>query len=358
MNSDTAPVRANEELNLDALSDYLSRHLPHEGDARVELEQFPGGHSNLTYLIRFGGEDFVLRRPPMGPVAPTAHDMPREYKLLTAIHPYFQLAPKPVLLCEDASIIGAPFYLMERRRGIIVRHRIPPEIGDNTEMRRRVSEAVVDTLAALHAVDIRESRIIQIGKPAGFVARQVTGWAQRWHRSQTSEVPEMEEVIRWLIDRIPAGTDEETASATLVHNDYKLDNVMLDAEDPARVLAVLDWEMCTVGDPLVDVGLFLCYWTLKDEEEADGKSLGIVTHGPGWLRREELIELYATKTGRDLSRIKFYETFALFKVAVILQQIFFRFARGQTRDERFRNFDRRVLGLARVAHELSRHSNI
>jgi aminoglycoside phosphotransferase (APT) family kinase protein len=358
MNSDTAPVRASEELNLDALGDYLGAHLPHEENARVEIEQFPGGHSNLTYLIRFGGEDFVLRRPPMGPVAPTAHDMPREYKLLTAIHPFFQLAPKPILLCEDSSVIGAPFYLMERRRGIIVRHRLPPEIGDNTEMRRRVSEAVVDTLVALHAVDIHESGIIQIGKPAGFVARQVTGWAQRWQRSQTSEAPEMEEVIRWLIDRIPAGTFVETASATLVHNDYKLDNVMLDAEDPARVVAVLDWEMCTVGDPLVDVGLFLCYWTLKDEEEADGKSLGIVTHGPGWLGREELIELYASKTGRDLSRIKFYETFALFKVAVILQQIFFRFARGQTRDERFRNFDRRVLGLARAAHELSRHSNI
>ncbi len=358
MNSDTAPVRANEELNLDALGDYLSQHLSHEEDARVELEQFPGGHSNLTYLIRFGGEDFVLRRPPMGPVAPTAHDMPREYKLLTAIHPYFQLAPKPVLLCEDSTVIGAPFYLMERRRGIIVRHRLPPEIGDNTEMRRRVSEAVVDTLVSLHAVNIHESGIIQIGKPAGFVARQVTGWAQRWHRSQTSVIGEMEEVIRWLIDRIPAGTDEEIASATLVHNDYKLDNVMLDAEDPARVVAVLDWEMCTVGDPLVDVGLFLCYWTLKDKEEADGKSLGIVTHGPGWLGREELIELYASKTGRDLSRIKFYETFALFKVAVILQQIFFRFVRGQTRDERFRNFDRRVLGLARAAHELSRHSNI
>lgn len=358
MNSDTAPVRENEELNLDTLGAYLSQHLPHEEGARVELEQFPGGHSNLTYLIRFGGEDYVLRRPPMGPVAPTAHDMPREYKLLTAIHPYFQLAPKPVLLCEDSTVIGAPFYLMERRRGIIVRHRLPPEIGGDTQMRRRLSEAVVDTLVSLHAVDIRESGIIQIGKPAGFVARQVTGWAQRWHRSQTSEVPEMEEVIRWLIDRIPAETFVENASATLVHNDYKLDNVMLDAQDPARVVAVLDWEMCTVGDPLVDVGLFLCYWTLKDEEEADGKSLGIVTHGPGWLGREELIELYATKTGRDLSRIKFYETFALFKVAVILQQIFFRFVRGQTHDERFRNFDRRVLGLARAAHELSRHSNI
>jgi aminoglycoside phosphotransferase (APT) family kinase protein len=360
MSSDTAPVRPNEELNLDALGAYLRQELPlpasnREANPQVEVEQFPGGHSNLTYLIRFGDEEFVLRRPPIGPVAPTAHDMPREYKLLQAVHPHFPLAPKPVLLCEDASITGAPFYLMERRRGLIVRHRIPPEIGDDSNVRQRVSEAVVDTLVSLHAVDIYASAIVQIGKPAGFVGRQVRGWAERWQRAKTSEVPEMEAVMRWLVERIPAETDAQ--SATLVHNDYKLDNVMLDAQDPARVLAVLDWEMCTVGDPLIDLGLFLCYWTLQDDEEPQG-SLSAVTNSPGWMTREEIIERYAAKTGRDLERIKFYETFALFKVAVILQQIFFRFVRGQTRDERFKSFDRRVLGLARAAHELSRHSGI
>ncbi len=359
MSKDTAPVRPSEELDLKALGAYLGQHLSHGGNSRVELEQFPGGHSNLTYLINFGGQEFVLRRPPIGPVAPTAHDMPREYKLIEAVHPFFPLAPKPVLLCEEPAIIGAPFYLMERRRGLIVRHRIPPEIGDDLSMRHRVSESVLDTLSALHAVDIHSSGIARIGKPAGFVARQVKGWAERWGRAKTGEVEEMEEVIRWLVDRIPAETGAETAAgATLVHNDYKLDNVMLDAADPARVVAVLDWEMCTVGDPLVDVGLFLCYWTLRDEGVTQGESLSAVTHGDGWMTREELIERYAAQTGHDVSRIKFYETFALFKVAVILQQIFFRFVRGQTRDKRFRNFDRRVLGLARAAHELSRHSNI
>ncbi len=355
MNTDTAPVRPNEGLDLDALGAYLREHLDSSIDdhTRVQLEQFPGGHSNLTYLIRFGDHELVLRRPPIGPVAPTAHNMPREYKLLSAIHTAFPLAPTPVLLCEDSDVIGAAFYLMERRRGLIVRHRIPSEIGEDPAMRRRVSEAVVDTLVDLHSVDIVSAGVGQIGKPAGFVARQVHGWTERWQRSKTSEVSEMDDAARWLAENLPAETDASIRGATLVHNDYKLDNVMLDASDPGRVVAVLDWEMCTVGDPLVDLGLFLCYWTLKDESDAVGGSLSAVTHGPGWLTREEIVDRYQRQTGRDLSRIEFYETFALFKVAVILQQIYFRFVRGQTKDERFSNFDVRVAGLARAAQRLA-----
>jgi aminoglycoside phosphotransferase (APT) family kinase protein len=357
MNNETAPVRPHEEFDAAALDAYLRAQLPGaSADSVVEVEQFPGGHSNLTYLIRFDGQEYVLRRPPVGPVAPTAHNMPREFRLLSIVHPSFPLAPKPILLCEDAAIIGAPFYLMERRRGLVVRHSVPPLIGDDSALRRRVSEAVVDTLVRLHAVDIYATGISQLGKPAGFVARQVHGWAERWQRSKTSEVAEMEEVVGWLINRIPSGQDEAAATATLVHNDYKLDNVMLDAGNPARVVAVLDWEMCTVGDPLIDLGLLLCYWTLKDEEEEE--TLGVVTNSPGWMTRDEIVARYAAATGRDLSRLSFYETFALFKVAVILQQIFFRFTRGQTSDQRFRNFDRRVLSLARAAHELSTRSGL
>jgi aminoglycoside phosphotransferase (APT) family kinase protein len=363
--SDTAPVRPGEELDLRSLAAYLCAHLsesPGSGtgvppvDRRESscgtgvppvdlcLEQFAGGHSNLTYLIRFGEEQFVLRRPPVGPVAPTAHDMPREFRLLQAIHPHFPLAPKPILLCEDTSVIGVPFYLMERRTGLIVRDRIPPEIGEDETVRRRVSEAVVDTLAALHAVDIYATGLAQIGKPAGFVQRQVRGWSERWQRSKTSEVSEMDQVIQWLGERIPV---ELNTGAAIVHNDFKLDNIMLDTGDPSRVIAVLDWEMCSVGDPLIDLGLLLCYWTLKGED--DRQSLRAVTTGPGWLTRAEIIERYTRQTGRDLSHIVFYETFARFKVAVIIQQIYFRFVRGQTRDERFRHFDRLVLELAKEA---------
>ena len=362
--SNSTAVRAGEELELAALDRYLRAHLPDrvagvDPAAQIEIAQFPGGHSNLTYLIRYGGREFVLRRPPVGPVAPTAHDMPREYELLSVINPHFPLAPKPILLCADTTIIGVPFFLMERRRGFIVRSKVPEQIGENLELSQRLSETVVDTLVALHDVDIQATGIVNIGKPEGFVTRQVHGWAKRWQRSQTSKLAEMDRVVQWLVDGIPA----ESAKPTIVHNDFKLDNIMLAEADPATVVAVLDWEMSTVGDPLIDLGLLLTYWTMQGgkgtEGEADrNNSLRAITNGPGWLTREEIINRYETKTGRDLTRIPFYETFARFKVAVIIQQIYFRYVQGQTRDERFRNFDGLVRQLALEALELAEGSTI
>jgi len=363
--ADTAPIRSGEELDLPALERYLREHLsellPGEPltPAGIYVEQFPGGHSNLTYLVRLGGHEFVLRRPPFGPVAPTAHDMPREYRLLVAVHPLFPLAPRPYLLCEDQSVIGVPFYLMERRRGLVIRRDVPKEIGDDLDLRRRVSEGMIDTLATLHAVDIYSSGLANIGKPVGFVTRQLKGWTERWHRSKTNELPEIDGVIEWLANRLPPEPDPEAGRpATLVHNDFKLDNTMLDPSNPARVVAVLDWEMCTVGDPLIDVGIFLCYWTMKDDPEARRESISPVTTLPGWISRQEVIQRYAQQTGRDLSGIAFYEVFALFKVAVVLQQIYFRYIKGQTHDERFKEFDRRVDGLAKAALDLAEKSGI
>jgi aminoglycoside phosphotransferase (APT) family kinase protein len=355
--TDSTAVRVGEELNLAALDLYLRERLPTQSpefdpSSAIEIEQFPGGHSNLTYLVRYGGLEFVLRRPPVGPVAPTAHNMPREFELLSVIHPYFPLAPKPVLLCEDASIIAVPFYLMERRRGFIARSGVPPQIGNDLELRRRLSESVVDTLVALHTVDIHTTGIEQIGRPAGFVTRQVHGWAERWQRSKTGELAEMDRVIQWLGERIPP---ELNGEATIVHNDFKLDNLMLDEADPSRIVAVLDWEMCTVGDPLVDVGLALTYWTMSGGKNS---SLRAITNGPGWLTREEIIERYERKTGRDLSRIVFYETFARFKVAVVIQQIYFRYVQGQTHDERFRHFDVLVKELVNEALDLAQGTGI
>ena len=362
---DTAPIRAGEELNAAALEAYLRERLPASlpdgrlTEAAIEIEQFPGGHSNLTYLVRLGGCELVLRRPPFGPVAPTAHDMPREYRLLAAIHPVFNLAPRPYLLCEDAEVIGVPFYIMERRRGLVIRRDMPPGVEDTLALRRQISEAMVDALAALHRVDIYSSELVNIGKPVGFVTRQVRGWAERWQRSQTSELPELDRVVRWLNDRIPPEPDPASGRpATLVHNDFKLDNVMLDTQEPSRIIAILDWEMCTVGDPLVDLGIALCYWAQKGDPEARRESISPVTTGPGWMTREELAERYAEQTGRDVTGIAFYEVFALFKVAVVLQQIYYRFVKGQTHDERFKDFDRRVAGLARAAWELAEHSGI
>jgi len=367
VNRESTAVRAGEEFDTITLDHYLREHLAKNASefdptSTIEIEQFPGGHSNLTYLVRYGAREFVLRRPPVGPVAPTAHDMPREYKLLSIINPSFPLAPKPVLLCEDASIIGVPFYLMERRRGFIVRSKVPGQIGESLALRRRLSEAMVDTLVALHAVDIQSTGIVQIGKPAGFVARQVHGWADRWKRSKTDDLAEMDQVIKWLVDRMPP---ESTNASTIVHNDFKLDNLMLADDDPSRVVAVLDWEMCTIGDPLVDVGLALTYWTMQGSVKAEAgtspdqnSSLHAITNGPGWMTREEIIERYEAKTGRDLYHIAFYETFARFKVAVVIQQIYFRYVQGQTRDERFRNLDGLVKVLVREALELAEQSGI
>src|SRR5881296_2409401 len=279
MFTDTAPVRTGEELNVVALEGYLRRHLPElclpkeeRENASLEVEQFPGGHSNLTYLIRFGSREFVLRRPPFGPLAPTAHDMPREFRILSQAHPVFPRAPKPYFLCENPDVLGAPFYLMERRHGIVVRREIPSQIGDDLALRRQVSESLIDTLADLHAVDISSTGIYRIGRPEGFLERQIKGWKERWERAKTSETSAVETVTRWLIERIP-----DPQGATLVHNDFKLDNVMLDCE------------MCTTGDPLVDLGILLCYWPEQGDPEARRESISAVTTLPGWMKREELV---------------------------------------------------------------------
>lgn len=335
-----------------ALEAYLREHLspligdrPPEMDAEFEVRQFPGGHSNLTYCIRFGDHEFVMRRPPMGPVAPTAHDMPREYRLLAAIHPHFNLAPKPYLLCEDPAVIGAPFYLMERRRGLVVRQTIPPELGEDLTLRRRISESLVDAMVALHAVDLQSTGLIAMGKPAGFVKRQVEGWTNRWQRSKTTELHEMEQTSAWLLANLPP----DTPSPTLVHNDYKLDNLMLDPDDPARIVAILDWEMCALGDPLIDLGLLLCYWPEAEDPEMFSGSLRSVTMLPGWMTRAELVERYAKQSGRDVSQIEYYHVFAIFKLAVVIQQIYYRYHVGQTADERFAEFYKRVEALAEMA---------
>jgi aminoglycoside phosphotransferase (APT) family kinase protein len=335
MSTDTAAVRAGEELDRAALTTYLEDKI--EGGGNLSIEQFPGGHSNLTYLLRTPAREYVLRRGPLGPVAPKAHDMAREYMVLKAVHPFFDAAPEVFHLCEDPSIIGAVFFIMERRQGIVMRDRIPPELAAFPDYPARVSRAFVDCLVELHSVDIEKHGLVSLGKPAGFLERQVRGWFERWNRAKTEEIPLMERLIQWLTDHLP-----ESPTPTLVHNDFKLDNLMLHTKDPGRIEAVLDWEMATVGDPLVDLGLILCYWSQPSDPGGTKASL---TSEPGWYTRDELIGRYGERTGRDVSLINYYEVFALFKLAVVLQQIYVRFHRGQTQDERFRHFDKRVHNL-------------
>ena len=350
---DTKPVRASEQLNWIALESYvrpqLTEIIGHVADnASFGLAQFPGGHSNLTYLLRFDDHEVVLRRPPLGPVAPKAHDMAREYRILAAVHPVYPLAPKPLLLCEDASIIGSTFYLMERRQGVVVRTTEPPQLKDQPAERHRASEAMVHALAQLHNVDIEAHNLVALGKPTGFVERQVTGWISRWHGSQTTDLPELDELANWLSKHLPP----ETPRHTLVHGDFKLDNAMFDASNIGRLVAVFDWEMSTVGDPLVDLGILLCYWVHSTSSPGPSDSVAAVTHHPGWYNRSELLEQYSAQTGIDLSNLAFYEVFAVFKLAIVLQQIFYRYHRGQTDDPRFANLDKRVEWLAQLATHL------
>ncbi len=274
--------------------------------------------------------------------------MAREYNVLAAVHPYFPQAPRVFLLCDDPSVIGAIFFVMERRHGLVLRRDLPAECAADPAFGARVSEAFVDCLAALHAVDVNR---VMLGKPAGFLERQVTGWAERWQRAQTETLPQMDRLIRWLQDRLPP-----SPAPTLVHNDYKLDNIMLDSaavSGPARVEAVLDWEMATVGDPLVDLGCVMCYWPEAGDPPVRRDALSAITTLPGWFSRARIVDRYAALTGRDVSALGYYEVFGIFKIAVVLQQIYFRYHRGQTRDERFRNFDQRVRGLIEIAAELA-----
>lgn len=350
MTSDTRPVRATEQLDWPGLERWLRERLPAydiEGlDATLpmEVEQFPGGHSNLTYHVRFGPTELVVRRPPFGPVAPTAHDMAREFRWLSAVHGVYPLAPRVYTLCEDVNVIGSAFYVMERRHGIVVRHDEPAPIKDHPDVRRRVGLALIDALVDLHAIDIEHAGLTHLGKPAGFVARQVRGWTERWHRSKTGDIPEMDSLASWLVDRLPPIPPRPA----VVHGDFKLDNLMLDATRPWDLVAVFDWEMAALGDPLVDLGILLAYWVPNappDQRDA----LTTVTTLPGWPTPQEMIERYAARSGRDLSTLKFFEIFALFKIAVVIQQIYFRFVEGQTDDPRFASFGARVTYLARRA---------
>jgi aminoglycoside phosphotransferase (APT) family kinase protein len=351
--ADARDIRPGEQLDWPALVAWLRDRLPACGvpglDVTLEprVAQFPGGHSNLTYLVRFGGVDIVVRRPPLGPVAPTAHDMAREFRWLSAMHRVFPLAPRPYLLCEDLSVIGAVFYAMERRHGLVVRAEEPPAVANPAE-RRRVSEAIVDTLANLHAIDVQAQGLSGLGKPAGFVERQVRGWTDRWHRSQTTPLPEMDALAAWLRDHLPA----DPMTPSVVHGDFKLDNVMLDPGDVGCIVAVFDWEMSALGDPLVDVGILLAYWgPTAPPEQRD--ALTTVTDRPGYLTKEQMVERYAARSGRDVSRISYYEIFAVFKIAVVIQQIYYRYVQGQTTDRRFATFDARVAYLARHAAGLA-----
>jgi len=345
-------VRAGEELDLSRLEPFLRGHLP-DATGALSVAQFPSGHSNLTYLVCLGDRQMVLRRPPFGSKVKTAHDMSREYRVLSKLHLVYPQAPKALLYCEDASVLGCPFYLMERIQGIILRRDPPEGLGNSVETARQLSEAFVDNLARLHGQDYTAIGLADLGKPQGYVDRQVKGWIDRYRGSQTHDLPVVERISLWLNERRP----RETTYA-LIHNDYKYDNVVLDPSDITRIVGVLDWEMCTIGDPLTDLGTALAYWVdPQDPEELKRIRWGPTTL-PGTMTRSELVRRYAQITGRDVSDMIFYRVLALFKVAVIIQQIYYRYHQGLTTDTRFASMPEVIKIILRAALRSAESSSL
>ncbi|HEY0093706.1 MAG TPA: phosphotransferase family protein [Archangium sp.] len=327
----TRAVRPGEELDAAWLEKYLAEKVPGL-TGPLGVEQFPGGHSNLTYLLRMGEKELVLRRPPFGAKAIKAgHDMGREYRILSGLLPVYPKVPRPLVFCgEGESPMGVPFYVMERARGVIIRAKPPKGIELTPDFMRRLSENFVDNLVELHAVDWRAAGLGEIGKPEGYLGRQVAGWTERYGKARTDDIPEMERVATWLAGHLPA-----ELAPTLIHNDYKYDNLVLDPDHLPNIRAVLDWEMATIGDPLSDLGMALAYWAQADDaEERLALPFGL-TMLPGNLTREQVVARYAEKSGRDVSGIAFHYVLSLFKVSVIAQQIYSRFKQGLTKDERF-----------------------
>ena len=323
-------VRQGEELPTERLYEYLASHLP-DLKSPLVIEQFPAGFSNLTYLLRFGDRDLVLRRPPMGAKIKTAHDMGREYRILTHLYPVYQKVPRPLLFCEDEEILGAPFYVMERVRGVILRAQPPQGVELPVDLMRGLSQTFVNNLAEIHAIDYEAAGLSDLGGPHGYVRRQVVGWIRRYRNAHTDDIPAIEELAGWLQENLPA----DSARPALIHNDYKYDNLVLAPEDLTRVIAVLDWEMATIGDPLMDLGTTLGYWVEPtDPEEWQRYGFGL-TSLPGSFTRTELVEQYSQRTGRRIEDPIFYFAYGLLKIAVIVQQIYFRYQKGLTRDPRF-----------------------
>ncbi|MEE2804079.1 MAG: phosphotransferase family protein [Pseudomonadota bacterium] len=330
------PQRLDERLETARLEPFLRQNLP-QTDGELSVLQFGGGHANLTYMLRFGKSEYVLRRPPLGPIAPKSHDMAREHRVLSRLCQGFPLAPESYLFCDDESLIGAPFQVMERRRGIVIRRHLPPDIAGQPDVNRRIGEMVIDALAALHTVERAAVDLTTLGRAEGFTERQLVGWTDRWKGAGAGPNQDMERLIDWLHKNRPK--QEQHA---LVHNDYKLDNMLVDSGKPWQAVAILDWDMCTSGEPLADLGYLLNQWAEPTDPAAWIEESTMPTAEPGFPSRDEAIERYISRTGFNCDQIHWHYAFAAMRFAVIIQQIYIRYVRGQTKDDRFATFNSRV----------------
>jgi aminoglycoside phosphotransferase (APT) family kinase protein len=340
---ETAPVRAGEHLDWDALEPYLRAHI--DGlDGPMSVRQFPNGSANLTYLLSFGERQLVLRRPPFGTIAPGAHDMRREFRTLSKLYAAYDRAPRAFLLCDDHSVVGSDFVVMEYRSGIVVWLTIPESMARLDRPGNRIGLAVVDALAELHAVDPAAAGLSDLGKPEGFLARQLAGWRKRWDLVAAEDGDGLaEQLSDRLVARMPV-----SGPAAVIHNDFKIDNCQFAPGDPDRVVSVFDWDMATLGDPLVDLGTLINYWPDPDDPGAVLAVPGI--EKLGLPTRAEVVARYVEVSGRQIDDIDWYEAYGCWKTIVILQQLYARYLRGETTDERMGSRGEQVVGLIRRAH--------
>lgn len=319
-------IREGEELNIENLQAFLNKEL-NTGNATLEISQFPSGFSNLTYLLKLGDKELVLRRPPFGAEKISkGHDMGREYKVLSRLNPVYSKAPKPLVYTEDLSVIGAPFYVMERVKGVILRSG--KKVDFSRQEARILAENFIHNLARLHKINVHDTGLIELGKPDGYMQRQVEGWIARYKKSQTDDIRDMDEVMEWFPSNIP-----ESKHVSFIHNDYKYDNIVLSPDDPTQIKAVLDWEMSTVGDPLSDLATALAY----TNESTDPEPLRVfgIKAFEGVMSRDEMVRRYEAASGIKTENMVFHYAFASFKLGVICQQIYYRYKEGFTKDPRF-----------------------
>ena len=341
-------VRKDEQLDLESLRQYLKNILKLEFNNLTSL-QFSGGHANLTYLLKLDEREYVLRRPPLGPVAPSSHDMYREHRVQSSLNTLFPLAPKSLYFCDEETIIGSKFHIIERRNGFVIRKQFEPYISPTKDNLRKISFKIIDVLSDLHKINPDEVGLGDLGKPEGFVLRQLNGWEERWKKSteETDLNSKFDKLISYLRSTLP-----QPQTVTILHNDFKLDNIMWSNADPFDPIAVFDWDMCTRGDPLMDLGHMLNYWI----DETDNEDCKLITSMPvdkiSYPTRKEIVDYYSIKTGFNIENINWYYAFGAFKLAVILQQIFYRYQKGQTQDERFSNFGKRIDALINRANNV------
>lgn len=325
-------VRAGEELDVAAVDRWLRGIVP-ELQGQPEVTQYSGGASNWTYRLKYANRDLILRRPPAGTKAKSAHDMGREFRIQSALKPVYPCVPAMIGLCSDIDVIGAEFYVMERLPGLILRANPPSPFALDRAGTRRLCLNMIDKLIELHQVNYRDAGLETLGKGGGYTQRQISGWSDRYEKAKTWNVPSFSYVRRWLAERAPTDT-----ATCIIHNDWRFDNVVLDSDDPTRITGVLDWELATLGDPLMDLGSALAYWIQADDPYLMRIMRRQPTHLPGMLTRDEVVAYYLDRTGLKTDNWAFYEVYGLFRLAGILQQIYYRYHHRQTRNPAFRNF--------------------